>query len=550
MMIRTILFIGILLTFVSLIPRVTGMTINKDQIVNSKQLSNVRYASEIYIDDVMKHLDELQNIATASNGNRAAKTIGFNQTLDYITNYLSSNTNFKITQTFFNLRNFQLLRNPTFSSTIDGIVKTYTYSTTLSLADFYHVQYSTSANINNNVLLTAIPNLGCSDADWLAARPSPTGIVALVKRGDCSFEEKAILATKYNVATLLIYNDGTTSGNMQPIYINLGQNNRVPALFLSYNVGQSLAIAANDPSKVTTVRLTIVTDNALNPVGNICADTLTGDPTQTIIIGSHSDSVTAGPGINDNGSGTATNLALAATLSRLLQTSDYVPYKYRIRFCWWGAEELGLLGANFHVSEAKKSTVVGERINDYLVNINLDMLGSPNFIFGIYNGATAPTNTPAAAKPGSNKMTTLFKDWFIAKNFPWDYTKFDGRSDYGPFLAAGICAGGLFSGADGLKTVEQRNRYDAMLGAGLGGTSGIRQDKCYHLSCDRTTNINKFALDKMVQATADAIESIGQQPDLESWLYPTREIQELSKQTPQPKFAYNSINEYFGLPYN
>jgi hypothetical protein len=251
------------------------------------------------------------------------------------------------------------------------------------------------------------------------------------------------------------------------------------------------------------------------------------------------------------GSGSAANLALAATLSRLLQTSNYAAYKYRVRFCWWGAEELGLLGADYHASEAKKSSVVGERIGDYLININLDMLGSPNFIFGIYNGQTAPSNTPASARPGSNKMTTLFQGWFDDNKLPWDYTSFDGRSDYGPFLAAGIVAGGLFSGADGQKTVEQRNRYNAMLGSNLGGTSGIRQDICYHKACDKMTNINKFALDKMVQAAAYAIENLGQQSDLNSWLYPTRDIQQIRKQGPEEQqYEYNSVNEYFGLPYN
>ncbi|CAF1330990.1 unnamed protein product [Rotaria magnacalcarata] len=543
MMIQTIQFVGIILLFINLIPSVTGMTVNNDPI-------DVRFASSIQIDDVLKHLNEFQAIATASNGNRAAKTIGFNRTLDYITNFLALKTNFKVTKSFFNLRNFQLLRNPTLSSTINGVVKTHTYSTNLAAAEFYHVQYSTSVTISNNVVLTAIPNFGCSDADWLAAIPSPDGLVALVKRGDCTFESKAILASKYNVATLLLYNDGSTSNNMQPIYINLGQNNRVPALFLSYNLGQSLVSAANDPSRVATIRLSIVTDSALNPTGNICADTVTGDPTQTIVIGSHSDSVPAGPGINDNGSGSATNLALAAALSSLLQTSNYPAYKYRVRFCWWGAEELGLLGANYHVAEAKKASVVGERITDYLININLDMLGSPNFIFGIYDGRTTPTNTPAAAKPGSNKTTTLFQSWFDQNKLPWDYTRFDGRSDYGPFLAAGVVAGGLFSGADAVKTTVQVNKYATMLGGSLGGTAGIRQDICYHQACDKTTNINEFALNKMVQATAYAIETLGQQPNLKSWLYPTREIQDINRNTPPSQYEYDSINEYFGLPYN
>lgn len=250
------------------------------------------------------------------------------------------------------------------------------------------------------------------------------------------------------------------------------------------------------------------------------------------------------------GSGSAANLALATTLARLLQESNYTPYQYRVRFCWWGAEELGLLGADFHVKEAIKSTEFGERIADYLVNINLDMLGSPNFIFGIYNGKSASSTTPAVAKPGSVKMTDLFQAWFDSNKYPWDYTSFDGRSDYGPFLAAGIAAGGLFSGADGLKTTEQRNRYAAMLGPSHGGTSGIRQDICYHKACDNTSNINQFALEKMVKASAHAIESLGRQANLKSWLYPTREILESMRESEKPKYEYNSINEYFGLPYN
>jgi len=175
------------------------------------------------------------------------------------------------------------------------------------------------------------------------------------------------------------------------------------------------------------------------------------------------------------------------------------------------------------------------------------MLGSPNFIFGIYNRQTASSTTPSnAAKPGSILMTELFKNWFDQNLLPWDYTSFDGRSDYGPFLAAGIAAGGLFSGADGLKTVEQRSRYNEMLGLNLGGTAGIRQDICYHKACDKLTNINQFALDKMVQAAAYAIEYLEQQPDLQNWLYPNQSI----RQHKQNLFhQYNSISEYFGYPY-
>ena len=241
---------------------------------------------------------------------------------------------------------------------------------------------------------------------------------------------------------------------------------------------------------------------------------------------------------------------LATTLARLLQSSDYPLYKYRIRFCWWGAEEVGLIGSKDHVTQAKSSTIVGERLSDYLININLDMLGSPNFIFGIYNGASAPSTTPAKAKPGSQKVSLLFQNWFEQNQLPWDDTNLDGRSDYGPFLAEGIVCGGLFTGDEGTKTLAQKNRYETLLGSGLGGTSGLRFDQCYHKSCDDTKNINKFALEKMVQASAGAIEKLAREVDLKSWLYPTKDIQTLMKETQPRKYPYNCINEYFGLPYD
>ena len=231
------------------------------------------------------------------------------------------------------------------------------------------------------------------------------------------------------------------------------------------------------------------------------------------------------------GSGTAANLALAVTLARLFRTSTYPKYKYRVRFCWWGAEEVGLLGSDYHVKQAKNATIVGERLSDYLINLNYDMLASPNYFFGIYDGRTARNDTPSQAIPGSNKITTLFKDWFISQNLPWDYTDFSGRSDYGPFLAEGIVAGGLFSGADDTKSQEQRDRYDQLLGQGLGGISGIDTDPCYHLACDSIQNINVFAYEKMVRAAAYVLEFLGQLEDLKMWLYPNGTVNELNGET-------------------
>ncbi len=263
---------------------------------------NATLAESISIAEVMTYLNELQRIATSENGTRAVNTLGFNRTLDYIANYLEANTNYNVTKSFFPVRLFALARNPILLSSIDSTVINHTYSTNLSIAEFYRVQFTVSVNFSSYVRLTVIPDVGCTEADWQAAIPPPSGQVALVKRGNCTFVEKAELATKFNVSALLFYNDGTAPDRFAPINVNLGQKNTLPALFLSFNLGQKLVEAAENVSNNAGVRIEIDVANDLPfPVGNICADTPTGDVTQTIVVGSHSDSVPAGPGINDNG---------------------------------------------------------------------------------------------------------------------------------------------------------------------------------------------------------------------------------------------------------
>ena len=248
-----------------------------------------------------------------------------------------------------------------------------------------------------------------------------------------------------------------------------------------------------------------------------------------------------------SGSGTATNLVLATNLARLIQTASYAPYKYRVKFCWWGAEEVGLVGSDFHVSEANRSSTTGERLSDYLVNLNFDMLGSPNFKFGIYDGNSADLNTtPAKAIPGSIRLTQLFRDWFIDQKLPFSMSGFDGRSDYGPFLAAGIVASGLDSGADGTKSKGERDYYDQLLGQGKGGIAGAINDPCYHQACDSLANINPLVLEKLTQGAAYVLEFLGTHADLYSYLYPAPLIRRLERPSTnrfEPK--YNAQSQYF-----
>ncbi|MEU2504189.1 M28 family metallopeptidase [Streptomyces sp. NPDC007863] len=206
---------------------------------------------------------------------------------------------------------------------------------------------------------------------------------------------------------------------------------------------------------------------------NLIADWPGGDPNQVIMAGSHLDSVSSGPGINDNGSGSAAILETALAVAR----SGYQPSKH-LRFGWWGAEELGLVGSKYYVNNL--ATTERAKLKGYL---NFDMIGSPNPGYFVYDDD--PT------------IETTFKNYFAGLGVPTEIeTEGDGRSDHASFKNVGIPVGGLFTGASRVKTSAQVSKW--------GGTA-TAFDRCYHSSCDTTSNINDTALDRNSDAVAHAI---------------------------------------------
>jgi aminopeptidase S len=212
---------------------------------------------------------------------------------------------------------------------------------------------------------------------------------------------------------------------------------------------------------------------------NLTAEWPRGDANNVIMAGSHLDSVTAGPGINDNGSGSATLLEIALTIAR----QNFTPDK-RLRFGWWGAEERGLVGSTFYVNNLPSAERA--RIKAY---VNFDMTGSPNPGYFVYSASGQPS--------GSLALQQLLEEPFATMGVPTELTSVGGRSDHAAFANAGIPTGGLFTGAEVTKTTAQAQKW--------GGTAGQAFDRCYHASCDTTSNINVTALDRNADAIAFAI---------------------------------------------
>ncbi|CRK56677.1 Aminopeptidase Y (Arg, Lys, Leu preference) [Alloactinosynnema sp. L-07] len=223
---------------------------------------------------------------------------------------------------------------------------------------------------------------------------------------------------------------------------------------------------------------------------NLIADWPGGDPENVLVVGAHLDSVAEGPGINDNGSGSAAILEVA----RQVAQSGLVPTKH-LRFAWWGAEEVGLRGSNHYVSSLSAAELA--KIDGYF---NFDMVGSTNGGYFVYDGDNSDGVGAGPGPAGSAELESVLQNYFSSIGVTTRGTDFTGRSDYGPFIAKGIPAGGTFTGAEGTKTSSEANLW--------GGTAGQAYDPCYHRSCDTTNNIANVMLDRNADAIAHAVWTV------------------------------------------
>jgi Zn-dependent M28 family amino/carboxypeptidase len=208
-----------------------------------------------------------------------------------------------------------------------------------------------------------------------------------------------------------------------------------------------------------------------------------------VVVGAHLDSVPEGPGIQDNGSGSAAILETAVQMAR-------TRVRNQVRFAWWGAEESGLVGSTYYVNQLAQ-----DQVDAIALYLNFDMIGSPNFVRFVYDGDDSDGVGAGPGPAGSAQIETTFERFYDARGLAYQGTDFSGRSDYGPFIAVGIPAGGLFTGAEGIKTADEAAIY--------GGVAGEQYDPCYHLACDTFDNISLEVLDQNADAVAYATLQYG-----------------------------------------
>ena len=431
-------------------------------------------ASAIGADALVHHLEEFQKIADSHGGNRALGTPGYTLTADYIENLLIQ-AGYATERQEFELISQEILN---YSVTVDGLTSAPSVG-----IPFVGTLGTAPAGVDGTVVRPAdLAGEGCRPSDWNGV--DAVGEIALVTLGACSFLEKSIAAAMAGADALIVANteDFALHGEFSE-----QDALTVPTIGVS---GTEAADLVSDPD--TTVRIVIEERTSRIPTFNLLAETPTGRDTNTVMAGAHLDSVPEGPGINDNGSGSAALLETALKLAASGEVAN------QVRFAWWGAEEAGLVGSiNYAGTLLQDEPKELEEIVSYL---NFDMIGSPNHIMGVYdaNQSTymAPVNVPA----GSVATEKLFTDYFDSIGQPWVDTPFDGRSDYLGFLLTGVPSGGLFTGADGIKTAAEA--------AVFGGTAGLPHDPNYHSAADRVTNVDPAVLQVAARAMAYVVTTL------------------------------------------
>ena len=453
----------------------------------NRQLNTIdKLLACVNADDALEHLAAFQSFADASGGTRASGTPGYDASVDYVAGLLED-AGLTVTRQAFS---FDLYTENSSSLSLDGApieTQTFEYSGSGVIDDGNVIPVDLDLGLGNS------STSGCEESDFDGLDFSGDADIALMQRGACAFGLKAANAEAAGAEAAIIFNQGNAEGRFDIIGGTLGGPGvTIPVLDVAYADGETLSTTEGTVALAAdTVTETRITENVIADLPGVNTDNV-------VMAGAHLDSVQEGPGVQDNGSGSAAILAIALELAN---NKKYVPQN-SLRFAWWGAEESGLIGSFEYFTNADFGllNVAPEEIEKISSYINFDMIASPNFIYGVYDADESSFEAPVPVPAGSDALEDLFEAYYTIEGIPYEDTEFSGRSDYQVFILLDIPASGLFTGAEGIKSDEQQAIW--------GGTAGDQYDPCYHLACDTFDNVGVTPLEVNIDAVAYAVYNL------------------------------------------
>jgi Zn-dependent M28 family amino/carboxypeptidase len=433
---------------------------SSDAVHPGKRISAPDFAAalrgRVSTDAMMAHLTKLADIAKANGNTRAVGTPGYDASVDYVASKLRDK-GFDVQTVQFEARVFH--SDPGSLTVGDRTFEARALEYSLATPPI---------GVTGPLVMAPDDNPACNASDYGSLPVN--GAVVLVDRGTCPFAQKEAAAVQRGAVALVIADNvveehmGGTLGEKTDV--------KIPVVSVTKPDGAALRLTSGP----VTIKLSADTKNI--QARNVIAQTKTGLTSDVVMAGAHLDSVPEGPGINDNGSG------VAAILETALQLGSTPEVHNAVRFGFWGAEELGLIGSRRYVQSLDVNA-----LKDIALYLNFDMLGSPNPGYFTYDGDQSmppdKRGNPVVPEGSAGIERSLAAYVKSAGKTPRD-TAFDGRSDYDGFTLAGIPSGGLFSGAEEKKTAEEAKLW--------GGTADQPFDPNYHKSTDILDHIDRTAL--------------------------------------------------------
>ncbi|KAH7312648.1 hypothetical protein B0I35DRAFT_437457 [Stachybotrys elegans] len=416
------------------------------------RLTPEKLEAVITTEGLERHLWSLDKLGRENGGNRAFGTPGYQASSDYLMEQIGAHDGeedkeFRIWKQYFN-HTFAETREISLTGPNGEDVEVFTL--------IYN--HATPVPEGTTAQLVDLPvddarGSGCFADQW--ADTEVTDKLVLVKRGVCAISDKIRLAKTHGALGVILFHNVDSTPNIG----SLGASNigsLVPVGMVRMSVGEAwrARLIAGEELTVTLLVDALFEDRE---TWNVFAETIEGDPDNVIVLGAHLDSVPAGIGMNDNGSGVVAQIEILKALRRFRGITN------KVLFVWWGAEENGLIGSLYYTAGLTEEEA--DKIRFYY---NYDMIGSPEPVYGIYVGEN----------PGDMVGASLLHDYLVAHDRPAYYGGFGTGSDYLGFLNLGIPSSGIHTGG--------------------GGTV----DPCYHLACDVYGNFNLDALTVNTKAAA------------------------------------------------
>jgi hypothetical protein len=264
---------------------------------------------------------------------------------------------------------------------------------------------------------------------------------------------------------VLIFNDGG-GGRTGAFRSSLSAYSPVgiPVALLDYATGLDFYNQYNAALKPTAHLDVQTIHDPYRPDYNVIADAPSGDPDHVVVVEGHLDAI-YGAGMLDSASGSATMLEVGLNMA-------YTPTRNRLRYVWFGGEELGLYGSDFYVqslTDAEAAQIV--------FAMDADVTATPNYVVAIAdpaNSASVAQWSPAMVQ-ASQRGTNYFREYFQARGLPYVVWSNDGTDSWS-FSWRGIPNTGILTGQNCCKTqalVDQfgglTGNYEGNLGTSDGG---------------------------------------------------------------------------------